>query len=87
MHDFILFDLKRDPPVPTDGNAPRPGPVPGKLVHAPAGRALHTVHVLRHDQHGQNLLIGKLPHYYREANSAAAHVASADDNGGTGGLR
>jgi hypothetical protein len=23
-------------------------------VNAPAGRALHTVHVLRHDRHGQN---------------------------------
>src|SRR5215831_19529457 len=54
MFDFMVDDLKRDPPVSTDGNAPCASTVPGKLVHAPAGRALHLAQVSRQDQHGDN---------------------------------
>lgn len=57
------------------------------------GRSLHDLIALLDDLKAREVAfrslmeIGKLPHYYREANSAAAHVTSAGDNGGTGGLR
>src|SRR5262249_10345867 len=54
MFDFMDDDLKRDPPVSTDGNAPCSGTVSGKLVNAPAGRALHLVQDSRQDQHSDN---------------------------------
>src|SRR5438132_994614 len=55
MFDFIVYHCKRDPPVAAHGNAPCAGSVPGQLVNMPARWASHLTHVLRHDQHGQNV--------------------------------
>src|SRR6266446_1428720 len=52
--DCLVFNLKRDPPVTAHRNAPCPSPVPGQLVHTPAWRSLHPVHVRREDQHSHN---------------------------------
>ena len=54
MFDCMVDDLKRDPPVSTDGNAPCASTVPGKLVHAPASRALYLAQVSPQDQYGDN---------------------------------
>jgi hypothetical protein len=52
---LIVFNVKGDAPVSRDGNAPRATPVAGKLMNAPAGRAVHVVQVLRDDQRGKNV--------------------------------
>ena len=54
MRDFVVYHVKRDPPVTADRNASGPGLVARKLVHTPARRASHLAYVLRHDQHGDN---------------------------------
>jgi hypothetical protein len=54
MQNLIIFDLKGDPPVSTDRDAPCSGPIPGQLMHTPAWRSLHPTDIRRNDQHGHN---------------------------------
>src|SRR6266851_9728803 len=51
--DFALPDVKGQPPIAADRNAPRPGALPLELMDAPAGRSSNAVNVGRHDQHRQ----------------------------------
>jgi hypothetical protein len=58
--DFTLPNVEGQPPIAADRNAPCPGTVALELVHAPAGRPDHAVHVGRRDQHRED--VAQPPH-------------------------
>jgi hypothetical protein len=49
--NFAVPNVKGQPPIAADRNAPRPGPVASELVHAPAGRPHNTAHISRRNQY------------------------------------
>src|SRR5712691_12154165 len=58
--DFTLPDVKGQPPIAADRNAPRPGAVALELMNAPAGRPGDAAHVGRRDQHRED--VAQPPH-------------------------
>jgi hypothetical protein len=58
--DFGLLNLKGQPPVAAERNAPRPGAVALELVQAPAGWPCDAAHVGRRNQHRED--VAQPPH-------------------------
>ena len=58
--DFTLSDVKRQPPIAADGDAPSAGAVAFELMHPPARRPDDAAHVGRRDQHRED--VAQTPH-------------------------